>query len=164
MFSHGSVWNFVPLSIREQLLGDLPRVHGSSVAPDGKTHHRPDELAMAHFGIGPNTVPGRNLMNGGFEVINRYDGHSDPEPGHPYVTYLGEHGYDSADQWEDFVVSGEGPDGELLSGWHARNCHLPARVSEEHSKTAYTTDVGIEFIRGQGDNPGFLHLSYIKPY
>jgi len=62
------------------------------------------------------------------------------------------------------VVSGEGPDGELLSGWHARNCHLPARVSEEHSKTAYTTDVGIEFIRGQGDNPGFLHLSYIKPY
>jgi hypothetical protein len=69
MFSHGSVWNFVPLSIREQLLGDLPRDHGLSVALDGKTHHRPDELAMARFGIGPDTVPGRNLMNGGFEFI-----------------------------------------------------------------------------------------------
>jgi len=164
MYSHGSVWNFVPLSIREQLLGDLLRDHGLSVALDGKIHHRPDELAMARFGIGLDTVPGHNLMNGGFEIIDRYEGHANPGPKHPYVAYLREQGYDSDDPWEDFVISGEGPDGELLSGWYARNCHLPARVSEEHSETAYTTDVGIKFIREQGDNPWFLHLSYIKPH
>ena len=164
MFSHGSVWNFVPLSIREQLLGDLLRDHGLSVALDGKTHHRPDEVAMARLGINPETVLGRNLMNGGFEIIDRYEGHANPGPNHPYVAYLREQGYDSDDPWEDFVVSGEGPDGELLSGWYARNCHLPARVSEEHSETAYTTDIGIKFIREQGDNPWFLHLSYIKPH
>lgn len=164
MFSHGSVWNFVPLSIREKLLGDLLQEHGLKASLNGKTHHRPDQVAIARFGIDPGSVLGQHLMNGGFDIIDRYEGHANPGPDHPYVTYLREHGYDSDDPWEDFVVSGEGPDGEVLSGWFARNCHLPARVAEEHSETAYTTDIGIDFIRGQGDDPWFLHLSYIKPH
>lgn len=55
-------------------------------------------------------------MNGGFEIVGRYEGHANPGPDQPYVAYLREHGYDSENPWEDFVVSGEGPDGELLSG------------------------------------------------
>ena len=100
----------MPLSIREQLLGDLLRDHGLTVALDGKAHHRPDEVALAHFGIHPASVLRRNLMNGGFEIIDRYEGHANPGPNHPCVAYLHEHGYDvSKDPWEDFVVSREGP-------------------------------------------------------
>ena len=37
--------------------------------------------------------------------------------------------------------------GEVVSGWNMRHVHLPARVAERHSETAYTTDRAIEFMR-----------------
>ena len=47
----------------------------------------------------------------------------------------------------------------------ARVCiHLPARVREEHSETAYMTDLALDWIRGQGETPWVLHLSYVKPH
>ena len=52
----------------------------------------------------------------------------------------------------------------MVSGWHMRNVHLPARVREAHSETAYTTDQAIAFMRGQGSRPWVLHLSYVKPH
>ena len=45
-----------------------------------------------------------------------------------------------------------------------RNVHLPARVREEHSETAYMTDQAIRFVREQGERPWVLHLSYVKPH
>ena len=45
-----------------------------------------------------------------------------------------------------------------------RNVRLPARVKEEHSETAYMTDQAIRFIERQGEQPWFLHLSYVKPH
>jgi arylsulfatase A-like enzyme len=45
-----------------------------------------------------------------------------------------------------------------------RNARLPARVREEHSETAYTTDQALRFIEDQGENPWVLHLSYVKPH
>ena len=41
---------------------------------------------------------------------------------------------------------------------------MAARVAEEHSETAYTTDIAMRFIEEQGTKPRFLHLSYIKPH
>ena len=61
------------------------------------------------------------------------------------------------------VIAVDGPDGPL-SGWKMRNARLPARVREEHSETAYTTDRAIDFLRAQGDDPWVLHLSYVKPH
>jgi arylsulfatase A-like enzyme len=45
-----------------------------------------------------------------------------------------------------------------------RNAHLPARVREADSETAYTTDQAIRFIERQGDTPWAMHLSYVKPH
>src|SRR3546814_5592432 len=45
-----------------------------------------------------------------------------------------------------------------------RNTHLPARVSEPHSETAYTTDCALDFMRKRGAQPWALHLSYVKPH
>lgn len=43
---------------------------------------------------------------------------------------LGDHlrGFDSRNPWEDWANSGEGDDGELLSGWLLRYSNLAARV------------------------------------
>ncbi len=45
-----------------------------------------------------------------------------------------------------------------------RNAHLPARVAEEDSETAYMTNRAMEYIREAGARPWCLHLSYIKPH
>jgi arylsulfatase A-like enzyme len=45
-----------------------------------------------------------------------------------------------------------------------RNVHLPARVREAHSETAYMTDQAMAFMRAQGAQPWVLHLSYVKPH
>ena len=50
------------------------------------------------------------------------------------------------------------------AGWLLRNAHLPARVAERHSETAYMTDRALAYMEGQGDKPWVLHLSYIKPH
>src|SRR5688572_20257500 len=45
-----------------------------------------------------------------------------------------------------------------------RNAHLPARVAEEDSETAYMTNRAMEFVQQAGDAPWCMHLSYIKPH
>ena len=62
------------------------------------------------------------------------------------------------------MIAADGPNGEVLSGWHMRHAHLPARVREEHSETAYMTDQALSFMRVEGDEPWALHLSYVKPH
>ena len=54
--------------------------------------------------------------------------------------------------------------GRVVSGWQMRNAHLPSRVREEHSETAYMTDRALAWIRAQGETPWVLHLSYVKPH
>jgi arylsulfatase A-like enzyme len=63
-----------------------------------------------------------------------------------------------------YVIAANGPDGDKLSGWHMRNVHLPARVAEEHSETAYMTREAMRFVEDMGEQPWFLHLSYVKPH
>lgn len=161
MFSHGAVWNFMPVSIREQMLGDLLRPHGVRVALAGKTHFAPDLDAADRLQVPPTVM--RYVCEGGFEIADRYEGHADPGGEHPYVSYLRRQGY-GPNPWNEYVMSAVAADGSLVSGWKMRNVHLPARVREEHSETAYTTDVAIDFIRHQGEQPWCLHLSYIKPH
>ena len=77
---------------------------------------------------------------------------------------LRERGYAGDNPWQDYANSVEGPNGEVLSGWHMRHAHLPARVAEEDSETAYMTNRAMDFMAEQGDRPWLLHLSYIKPH
>jgi arylsulfatase A-like enzyme len=124
----------------------------------------PDRAGLQRLQIDGNTELGTLLARGGFEEVDRYDGHHEPGSESGYPAYLRSNGYDSPDPWTDFVISANGPDGEPLSGWHMRNVHLPARVKEEHSETAYMTDQAIAFMRHVGSQPWLLHLSYVKPH
>ncbi len=162
--SHGATWNRVPLGIGEVTLGEYLRGAGRRLVLAGKTHVMPDHDGMNRLRIDGASELGHLLARGGFEEIDRYDGHHPPGEESGYPAYLRSQGYASADPWTDFVIAADGPDGERLSGWHMRNVHLPARVREEHSETAYMTDQALDFMRIEGDEPWVLHLSYVKPH
>ena len=112
-------------------------------------------------------VPTAIAAECGFDPFARDDGlHPDfiYDPDASYERYLRERGYDGKNLWQDWANSGSDEDGALLSGWYMRNAREPARIPEEHSETAWTTDQAMEFIRVQGDQAWVLHVSYIKPH
>lgn len=161
--SHGATWNGVPLSAAELTLGDYLHAAGRTAALAGKTHVLPDTAALTRFGIEIESERGALLREGGFVVVDRYDGHAPPGPESGYADWLRSRGYDSADPWTDFVI-GAVDGGRVVSGWQMRNAHLPSRVEEAHSETAYMTDLALDWIRAQGASPWVLHLSYVKPH
>ena len=161
--SHGATWNRVPLSVAEPTLGDYLRASGRNAMLAGKTHVMPDEAGCARFGIGLDSERGGMLRAGGFAEIDRYDGHNRPGSESGYPAWLRAHGYQSADPWTDFVIAAD-DNGRIVSGWQMRNVHLPARVQEAHSETAYMTDLALDWITAQGESPWVLHLSYVKPH
>jgi arylsulfatase A-like enzyme len=162
--THGATWNRVPLSVGEVTLGEMLQGAGRRLALAGKTHVMPDHAGLARLQLDGGSALGSLLAHGAFEEIDRYDGHHSPGDESGYPAFLRANGYDSADPWTDYVISGVDADGRVASGWHMRNVHLPARVREEHSETAYMTDQAIAFMRTQGGQPWVLHLSYVKPH
>ncbi len=167
MFSHGSNWNNVPLKLGELTMGDYLRPLGLRTVLIGKTHFMADVEEMKRLGLDQASPDGILMGECGFEPYERDDGlHTQVgyDPNLSYNVWLRERGYESDNPWHDFANSAEGPDGEILSGWHMRNCHLPTRVREEHSETAYMTDRALAFMEEAGDKPWCAHLSYIKPH
>lgn len=162
--SHGATWNRVPLSVGEVTLGEMLRGAGLSLALAGKTHVMRDEAGLARMQIEGGSELATLLARGGFEEIDRYDGHHPPGSESGYPAFLRAQGYAGDDPWTDYVISGVDADGKVVSGWHMRNVHLPARVREEHSETAYMTDQAIAYLRRMGSQPWVLHLSYVKPH
>lgn len=70
-----------------------------------------------------------------------------------YAEYLRAHGNAGSNPWTDQLVGADGPGGTTASGWFLRNVHLPARVAEEHSETAYVTHRALSFLAEQGGEP-----------
>ncbi len=167
MVSHGSTYNNVPLGVGELTMGDYLRAEGLRTTLIGKTHHAADKEGMERLQIDPVSEQGVLISQCGFEPYDRDDG-LHPEislnPDLAYNNYLREKGYEGQNPWHTFANSVDGPDGEVLSGWNMRNTHLPARVKEEDSETAYMTRRAMEFIDECGDEKWCLHLSYIKPH
>ncbi|SLN36394.1 alkaline phosphatase family protein [Oceanibacterium hippocampi] len=166
-YSHGAAYNNYPLRLDEWTIGDYLRPQGYRVALVGKTHMEADLAGFRRLGIDPGSGPGLLARECGFEPFERDDGlHPDQvvDPNLAYNRWLNGKGYPGANPWHDYANSVEGPDGEVLSGWYMRNSHLPARVAEAHSETAYMTDRAMEFITEAGETPWCLHLSYIKPH
>ncbi|MGE5339532.1 MAG: alkaline phosphatase family protein [Gemmatimonadota bacterium] len=161
--SHGATWNRVPLSVAELTLGDYLRAAGRALTLVGKTHVMPDRAGLARFALDGTSELGALLARGSFNEALRHDGHH-AEPAASYADWLRAQGYAGDDPWTEYVISVTDDAGRAQSGWHMRNCRWPARVREEHSETAYTTDRALEFIRAQGDSPWALHLSYVKPH
>lgn len=162
--SHGATWNRVPLPVGEVTLGEYLKNSGRTLALAGKTHVIPDEAGMARLSIDGQAELAEFLSRGGFTEVDRYDGHHTPGDESGYPAYLRAQGYDSADPWTDYVIAGVDAQGQVHSGWHMRHAHLPSRVAEPHSETAYMTDQAIGFMQRQGSRPWVLHLSYVKPH
>lgn len=162
--SHGATWNRVPLAVGEVTLGEYLLGHGLHLALAGKTHVMPDHAGLERLRIEGGSALHTLLSRAGFEEIDRYDGHHRPGDESGYPAFLRAHGYDSADPWSDYVISAVDADGKVVSGWHMRHVHLPARVREEHSETAYMTDQALAYIERMGAAPWLLHLSYVKPH
>jgi len=167
MTSHGSTYNGVPLNVGEKTLGDYLRPLGIRTGLIGKTHMTPDLNGLKRLGVDPASDDGVLASQCGFEPWERDDGlHPDQaaDPNLAYNQYLRAQGYDGDNPWHSAANSAAGPNGETLSGWYLRNCHLPARVDRMHSETAYMTDRAMARIEDLGDEPWCLHLSYIKPH
>jgi len=162
--SHGATWNYVPLSVVQNTLGDFLKEAGLEAALAGKTHVIPDKLGLQRFGLDADGSLGRHYLQGGFAEKDRYDGHSSPGSESGYADYLRKQGYDSEDPWTDYAIGALDHDGQAVSGWLLRNAHFPARVDRRHSETAYMTGRALEYIRAKGEEPWVLHLSYIKPH
>lgn len=170
VFSHGATWNGVPLPIGEKTLGDYLRPLGVRTAVVGKTHMKPDVEGMSRLGLNNDTEIGCIVSEPGFEPYERDDG-LHPKNGLRlrggqlrYNDWLREKGYEGENPWDDYANAGEGPNGEIISGWYLKNSNLPARIQEEHSETPYMTMRAHEFIEETGDQPWLCHLSYIKPH
>lgn len=167
MTSHGANWNNVPLSVAEWTLGDYLRPLGLRAALVGKTHMKADEEGLRRLGVDPASPQARLVAECGFEPYARDDGlhpAQSRDPHAAYNAYLKRKGYAGENPWHDWANAAEGPEGAILSGWHMRNARLPARVREEDSETAWTTDQAMAFIAEAGERPWLLHLSYIKPH
>lgn len=162
--SHGATWNYVPLSIVENTLGDHLRGAGLAATVAGKTHVIPDQMGLARFQVPVQSDMGVYYRVGGFDELDRYDGHSRPGAESGYADYLRENGYAGSDPWTEYVIGACDEQGRPADGWLLRNAHLPARVDRKHSETAYMTQRALDFIREKGENPWVLHLSYIKPH
>src|SRR4029077_4508867 len=126
--SHGATWNRVPLCAAEHTLGDYLRGAGRTAALAGKTHVLPDNEALARLGIEVESERGALLREGGFTVVDRYDGHTPPGPESGYAAWLRERGYGGDDPWSEYVI-GVDAGGSFASGWQMRNVHLPSRVA-----------------------------------
>lgn len=170
VFSHGSTWNSTSLPIGEMAIRDYLEPHGVRTAVVGKSHMVPDKEGIERLGVDTSSETGQRVAQPGFEPFDYDTGIHTPqfinrrgsEP--KYNAWLRSLGYESENPWHDFANSAEGPDGEILSGWHLRNSDKPARVAEEHSETAYMTMRAREFIEETGDQPWLCHLSFIKPH
>lgn len=162
--SHGVTWNRVPLGIEQLTIGDYLRPLERKMALVGKSHVIADLDGLARLGIGVDNPVHRQISQGGFDVIDRIDGHGSPDGDSGYTAYLLDRGYTSDDPWRDYVVSSMDEAGKIQSGWFLRNVRLAARVAEEHSETAYVTDTAINYMTSQCEKPWALHLSYVKPH
>lgn len=167
MSTHGATSNNFPLAVNQMTLGDHLRPLGMRSVLVGKTHMTADMAGIERLGLRADDPGVILLRECGFEPIERDDGLW-PDAVGPrdlaYNRWLRGKGYPGDNPWHDYANAAEGPDGEVLSGWYMRHCHLPARVAEEHSETAYMTDRALDFLRDAGDAPWCLHLSYIKPH
>ena len=168
MRSHGANWNGFPLRVDEPTLGDHLGELDVRTVLVGKTHMAADLAGLKRLGIDPGSALGVHLAECGFEPYDRDDGlhplGRGPRPAYDY--YLRAHGYEAENPWESWANSAEGPDDDVLNGWLLSHGDKPARIPEEHSETAYTTNRAMQFIDEAAKDGGnwCLHLSYIKPH
>ena len=164
MFSHGATWNRVPLSLREKTIGDYLR---SRRHPRGAGRQDPCAARSRRAGalrhrrrLGARRPDARRPLRGA-RPLRRPFAARQRERLRRLSARARLQFRRSVERLRDL---GQRPRRDKLSGWHMRNVHLPARVAEEHSETAYMTREAMRFVEDMGEQPWFLHLSYVKPH
>ena len=169
--SHGASWNNVPLKIGEMTLGDHLRAGGMECWLVGKTHIEADSEGMERLGIDPESVIGKRLSEGGFDVWVRDDGLWAYGPKgwyskkySPYNEYLKSRGYKGENPWADYANAGVDGNGDILSAWFMKYANFSANIREEDSETPWLTRQAMDFIEKHEGENWLCHLSYIKPH
>ncbi|MGB7182150.1 MAG: sulfatase-like hydrolase/transferase [Burkholderiaceae bacterium] len=169
--SHGATWNDWPLRVDEWGIADHIEPTGAKVVLMGKTHMKPDTAGIARLGIDPESELAMALGNASF-LSGEHDDGLHPQgpagrynPKEPrYNQWLREQGFGGENPWFQWANAAEDENGRLLSGFFMEHAHRPARLPAEFTESAYMTSRAIEAIDALGDDPFFLHLSYIKPH
>ncbi len=166
--SHGVMSNEDPLKLGELTLGDYLGDAGMEAVVVGKSEGHFNARATSRFNVPPGSAQEQRLSNNGFLPYELFAGLY-PDPILPadlgYSDYLRSHGFGGDNPWEAWANSAIDNNGKIVSGWQMRNAALAARVPEEHSETAFTTDRALDFIDGLSvADKWCLHLSYIKPH
>ena len=164
--SHGSTMNGAPLNVNERNIGDHLRPLGVRPVLCGKTHMAADREGMERLGVDPQSTIGAAVAECGFDIVFRDDGvHTERNwRSSTYNNALSERGYGGDNPWHWWANSAEDAAGKPLSGWLMKDAEKPARIDEDASETAVTTQRALDFIAEAGDRPWCLHLSYIKPH
>ena len=152
----------------EQNIGHHLNPLGVRTVLVGKTHMIADREGMQRLGVDAEGAIGVHHAQAGFEAYERDDGvHPDSmvRADLAYNQYLKSQGYaDDDNPWHWAANSVETEHG-VRSGFFNDRVDLPARVSDEDSKTPYMTRRAIEFLSEDDvETPWLLHLSYIKPH
>ena len=147
--SHGATWNLVPLSApsRRSAITCAP----ADAAPRSPARRTccPTPRRSRGSASRSSRERGALLREGGFVVVDRYDGHTPPGSGIRLRATGCVREATTAPIRGATTSSPRRTAGASSSGWHMRNVHLPARVTEEHSETAYMTDRALDWIRAQ---------------
>ncbi len=162
--SHGATWNRVPLSVAEPTLGDYLRAAGRAATLAGKTHVLPDDeglRALRHRDrVRARRAAARRRIRRR-RPLRRPHAAREPNPATPTICARTATERRSVERLRD---RGERRRPRRRRAGRCATCTSPRACAEEHSETAYMTDLALDWIRAQGEAPWVLHLSYVKPH
>ncbi len=143
--NHRSVLNGTPLDARftnvaleARALGFTPALFGyTDTSIDPRTVADDDPRLRSYEGVLPGFDPVCHLPEG------------DPQA---WLLWLAKAGYDIPSDWRTFV------------GQPAAGTKWCTQYDAEHSEPAFLTDRVLEYIDDCGDEPWFVHASYLRPH
>lgn len=147
LMNHRAVQNTIPLSSRFTNLAHELRRGGYDPALVGYTTTTPDPRQTApndprFFVLG-------DIMEG-FHSVGAFENRD------AYFGWVASQGFEMPKTREDIWL----PKGAPGAGATAR----PAAIPKELSDTAWFTERGLDYLRGRGGKPWFLHLGYYRPH
>jgi len=154
LMNHRVAGNGTPLDARHTnvaleaaRLGYSPALFGyTDTSVDPRTVDADDDRLTTYEGVLPGFDPVCHLPEGNPRL---------------WVDWLRGLGYDVPPDWRAWIdtPTDAPPDADPReASWR------PARYRAEHSQTAYLTDRVIEHLDATGDEPWFVHLSYLRPH